>query len=147
MKDRKDYGKENEINLKALIALTRSFQYVRKREMKTIKKSGLTISQFGVLEILYHKGNLRISDIIEGTLSTGGNMTVVIDNLVRENLVKRKSDPKDGRASLICITEKGENYMKDIFPDHVKNISKIFSKLSINEKENLIQLLKKLSKE
>lgn len=145
MKDRKDYGKENEINLKALIALTRSFQFVRKREMKTIKKSNLTISQFGVLEILYHKGNLRISDIIEGTLSTGGNMTVVIDNLERENLVKRKSDPKDGRASLICITEKGEKHMKDVFPEHVDNISDIFNKLSMEEKENLIKLLKKLS--
>jgi len=146
MKDRKDYGKENEINLKALIALTRSFNSVRKREMKTIKKSGLTISQFGVLEILYHKGNLRISDIIEGTLSTGGNMTVVIDNLERENLVKRKSDPNDGRASLICITDKGEKYMKEIFPEHVENIGEIFSKLTIKEKENLIELLKKLSK-
>ncbi|MDW7668159.1 MAG: MarR family transcriptional regulator [Bacillota bacterium] len=146
MEDKKNYGKENEINLKALIALTRSFQFVRKREMRTIKKSGLTISQFGVLEILYHKGNLRISDIIEGTLSTGGNMTVVIDNLEREDLVKRKSDPNDGRASLICITEKGEKHMKDSFPEHVENISEIFSKLTIDEKENLVELLKKLSK-
>jgi hypothetical protein len=36
--------------------------------------------------------------------------------------------------------------MKEIFPEHVENIGDIFSKLTIKEKENLIELLKKLSK-
>jgi DNA-binding MarR family transcriptional regulator len=146
MKDKKTYGKHNDLNLKTLIALTRSFQSVRKRELTTIRSGGLTIAQFAVLEILYHKGDLRIADIIAGTLSTGGNMTVVIDNLRKEGFVTRKRDPEDGRASLICITEKGKQYMTDIFPEHVSNISEIFDVLSMEEKKQLIQLLKKLSK-
>ena len=92
MKNKKSYGKENDLNLKSLVVLSRSFQSVHKREIKTIREGGLTVAQFGVLEILYHKGDLRICDIIEGTLSTGGNMTVVIDNLEKEGLiVDRKS--------------------------------------------------------
>ncbi|MBS4538883.1 MarR family transcriptional regulator [Clostridium sp. D2Q-11] len=142
----KTYGKENDLNLKVLIKLTRATQKVHKQEYKTIKKGGLTVSQFGVLEVLYHKGDLRIRDIIDKTLSTGGNMTVVIDNLEKENLIRRYPDPTDRRATLISITEKGKELMDKIFPSHVENINDIFSVFSEEEKNQLIKLLRKLNR-
>ncbi|MBW9172135.1 MarR family winged helix-turn-helix transcriptional regulator [Clostridium estertheticum] len=144
-KEKNTYGELVDLNLKALIALSRCTHDVHKKEYKTIKDGGLTVSQFAVLEILYHKGDLRISEIIEKILSTGGNMTVVIDNLAKVNLVKRCSDPKDRRVNLISITEEGRNLISDIFPKHVENINEIFSNLTSEEKINLISLLKKLS--
>lgn len=144
-KKKNTYGELEDLNLKALIALRRCTQNVEKREYQTIKEGGLTVSQFAVLEVLYHKGDLRISEIMDKILSTGGNMTVVIDNLVRENLVKRCSDPNDKRVNLISITEKGKNLISGIFPKHLENINEIFSALTADEKQNLISLLKKLS--
>ena len=144
-KEKISYGELSDLNLKLLIALTRSTQDVRKREHRTIKEGGLTVSQFAVLEILYHKGDLRVCEIIEKALSTGGNMTVVIDNLVKEDLVRRCIDPKDRRVNLISITEKGRKLVSDIFPKHLENINEIFSVLTVKEKQNLINLLKKLS--
>jgi DNA-binding MarR family transcriptional regulator len=144
MKTKKSYGEANDLNLKTLVALSRCFQSVRKREMKTIKGAGLTVAQFGVLEILYHKGDLRIREIIEGTLSTGGNMTVVIENLEKTGFVSRYPDPKDGRASLIRITEKGRDLMERTFGGHVENIGEIFNVLATQEKLDLVKLLKKL---
>ena len=144
-KNKITYGESNDLNLKAIIALGRCTQSVNKREYKTIKEGGLTFSQFAVLEVLYHKGDLRVSEIIEKILSTGGNMTVVIDNLAKDNLVKRYTDPEDRRASLISITEKGRKLMNEIFPKHVENVDEIFSVLSVEEKYSLISLLKKLS--
>ncbi|WP_330582874.1 MarR family winged helix-turn-helix transcriptional regulator [Peptoclostridium sp.] len=120
-------------------------QSVHKREYKTIKEGGLTVSQFAVLEVLYHKGDLRISEIIDKILSTGGNMTVVIDNLAKENLVERRIDSSDRRVNLISITEKGRKLMSEIFPKHVENINEIFSVLTEEEKKSLTGLLKKLS--
>jgi len=144
MKPKKSYGFENDLNLKTLVALSRCFQSVRRRELKTIKRVGLTVAQFGVLEILYHKGDLRICEILEGTLSTGGNMTVVIENLERSGFVVRYPDPLDGRASLIQITGKGKELIDGMFFNHVANIGDIFSVLSTGEKQQLVQLLKKL---
>ncbi|MBW9156897.1 MarR family transcriptional regulator [Clostridium tagluense] len=144
-KEKNTYGEVVDLNLKALIALSRCTQNVHKREYKTIKEGGLTVSQFAVLEILYHKGDLRVCEIIDKILSTGGNMTVVIDNLVKGNLVKRCTDPKDRRVNLISITEEGKTLMSGIFPKHLENINEIFSSLTIEEKKNLIVLLKKLS--
>lgn len=145
MNNKKSYGEISELNLKALIALTRSTQSVQRREQKTIKEKGLTVSQFAVLEILYHKGDLRVCEIIEKVLSTGGNMTVVIDNLVKEDLVSRCTDPNDRRVNLISITEKGRKLVSELFPQHLENINDIFYVLTKEEKENLIAILKKLS--
>jgi DNA-binding MarR family transcriptional regulator len=147
MKDNKTKYNNNteELNLKALIALSRCSQSVHKREYRTIKEGGLTVSQFAVLEVLYHKGDLRISEIIDKILSTGGNMTVVIDNLVKDGLVSRCSDPADKRVNLIRITEKGKDLIQGIFPNHKENINEIFSVLTEDEKRNLINTLKKLS--
>jgi len=143
--EKNTYGDLVDLNLKALIALSRCSYSVHKREYKTIKEGGLTVSQFAVLEILYHKGDLKVCEIIEKILSTGGNMTVVIDNLVKQNLVVRCTDPKDRRVNLISITKQGRNLISDIFPKHLENINEIFSGLSLEEKKNLIGLLKKLS--
>ena len=140
-----NYGELTDLNLKTLIALSRCTHDVHKIEYKTIKEGGLTISQFAVLEILYHKGDLRVSEIIDKILATGGNMTVVIDNLVKANLVKRCTDPEDRRVNLISITMDGRNLISEIFPKHLENINEIFSNLTSEEKINLISLLKKLS--
>lgn len=144
-KEKNTYGELVDLNLKTLIALSRCTQNVHKTEYKTIKDGGLTVSQFAVLEILYHKGDLKVCEIIEKILSTGGNMTVVIDNLVKVNLVKRCTHPKDRRVNLISITEEGKSLMSEIFPKHLENINEIFSNLTSEEKINLIGLLKKLS--
>lgn len=139
------YGELSDLNLKTLIALSRTTNNVHKREYKTIKEGGLTVSQFSVLEVLYHKGDLKVAEIIDKTLSTGGNMTVVIENLVKDGLVTRYKDPEDKRINFISITEKGKDIIDEIFPKHIENINGIFSSLTIEEKQSLIGLLKKLS--
>jgi MarR family transcriptional regulator, 2-MHQ and catechol-resistance regulon repressor len=146
MKNKKiSYGELSDLNVKTLITLSRATNMVHKREYKTIKEGGLTVSQFAVLEVLYHKGALRVQELIEKTLSTGGNMTVVIENLVKDDLVMRYKDPEDKRASLVSITDKGKAIIDSIFPKHVENINEIFSTLTEEEKKSLISISKKLS--
>ena len=141
----KNYGEHTELNLKVLITLSRSTQAVRKKEIRTIKEGGLTVAQFAVLEALYHKGDMRICEIIEKVLSTGGNMTVVIENLLKDGLVSKCPDENDRRVSLIHLTEKGNALIEKIFPKHLENINEIFDVLTTEDKINLINLFKKLS--
>ena len=145
MKNQKEYNPKSQLNLRSLVILSRTAQTVHRREMKTIKESGLTVSQFGVLEALYHKGPLRISVVTEKILSTGGNMTVVINNLVKNGLIKKYKDDNDGRATIVALTDSGIKIMDEYFPAHIDNINDIFSALNAAEKEKLIELLKKLS--
>ncbi|MCR1955016.1 MarR family transcriptional regulator [Clostridioides mangenotii] len=139
------YGKENDLNLKTLIALTRSTNKLNRRSNTVFRNHGLSTMQFAVLEVLYHKGDLRIGEIIEKILATGGNMTVVINNLVKEGMVEKYTDPKDSRSNIIHITDKGKSKIEEIFPEHLLDLDDFLKNISSEEKHKLIDILKKLS--
>ena len=105
---KKSYGIENEINLKLIIALTRTASFHTRMTQSTLSEYNLTVAQFGVLEALYHLGDMKICEIIEKTLSTSGNMTVVINNLERDGYIQRYTSAEDKRVSMISLTEKGK---------------------------------------
>lgn len=143
--EKKNYGTEGNLNLKLIIAIARTTQFIKKGEGNKISDASLTIPQFSVLELLYHKGDLRICDIIEKTLSSGGNMTVVVANLEKTGLVERYKDPEDGRASLISLTDEGYEKISMLFPEHVEVINGLFGNLNMDEKKRLLKLLKKMT--
>lgn len=146
MKDIKKLIKENELDLSTLIVFTRAEHTIHRIEYKTIKQSGLTIAQFAVLEALYNKGDLKICEIIERILTTSGNITVVIKNLEKDGLIKKKPDPNDKRSCIISLTEEGEKIIEDILPNHIENIKSIFEILTEEEKNTLKNILKKFKK-
>lgn len=139
------YDKQDQLNLKLVIGLHRSIQKDAKRLTATLSEHGLTTAQFGVLETLYHKGDQRICEIIDKTLSTSGNMTVVIKNLEKLGHVLRSKDPNDGRASIISLTQSGYDLISEIFPKHLIELRDVFDNLSMDEKEQLSTLLKKMN--
>lgn len=135
--------KENKLNLSTLVVFSRAENTIHRLEYETIKESGLTVAQFAVLEALYNKGDLRIQELIEKILTTSGNITVVIKNLEKDDLVKKNPDPSDKRAAIVSITDKGKEIIEGILPKHIENINRIFNILSDEEKIILKNILKK----
>ncbi len=134
---------KNRSALSDIIALRRTLHTISKLEAPTIKKHGITLTQFAVLESLYNKGELRIQDLIDKMLTTSGNMTVVIRNMIRDGWIVRKSNPEDKRASLINLTPKGRQFIEQILPEHYDNIGNIFAILTEEERRDLVSILKK----
>lgn len=130
--------------LNAFIKLTRAAETLNNRLNKHLADANVTVSQFGAMEALYHIGPLNQRSIGEKILKSGGNITMVIDNLEKSGYVKREKDPTDKRAVLICLTSKGEQFIEEFFPKHLEKIKKEFSILTENEKEQLATLCKKL---
>lgn len=146
MKDEsRDYGKENNLNLRIVIGFARNFLKLERAAQRMLTGFDLTLTQFSVLETLYHLGSMRINLLIEKTLTTAGNMTVVIKNLEKGGLISRYTDPNDKRASMIRLTQKGEQLIAVVFPKHLENLSLELNNLTSDEKEQLVFLLKKLS--
>jgi DNA-binding MarR family transcriptional regulator len=142
------YNKYNEFettNLKLVIGLYRSYTNLNRQTQKVLTEYKLTIAQFGVLEALYHLGDLKINDIIEKTLSTSGNITVVIKNLEKDQLIERYRDPSDSRVWMIRLTRTGEELIRTIFPEHLKQLDQTLMNLDQDEKKALMKLLKKLN--
>ena len=135
--------KNNELALHGLVIFRRASNAISRQEVQTIKKHNLTVAQFGVMEALYNKGNLRIQDLIDKLLSTSGNMTVVIRNMIRDGYIFKVADEKDKRSFLIGLTPLGRQTIEKILPEHYENIGQIFSILSTEEQETLSTILKK----
>ncbi len=106
----------------------------------------LTLSQFGVLEAVFHLGPMSQKDIGQKLLKSGGNMTLVIDNLVKLGLVVRNRSREDRRVMLISLTNEGQALICRIFPKHVQAIVTEMSVLTADEQEELGRLLKKLGR-
>lgn len=137
-------NKKEKRTLDAFIKLMRATESLNNRLNRHLSDADLTVSQFGVLEALLHLGPLNQKSLGEKLLKSGGNITLVIDNLEKCNFVERQRDPKDRRAMLIHLTKKGERFIKSFFPKHLEQIKEEFSVLSEKEKEELARICKKL---
>lgn len=140
-------GNKNEVKtLNAFIKLMRATESLNNRLNKHLADADLTVSQFGVLEALLHLGPLNQKSLGQKLLKSGGNITMVIDNLEKCNFVERQPDPSDRRAVLVHLTKKGKSFIEEFFPKHLEQIKEEFSVLTEQEKEELARICKKLGK-
>jgi MarR family 2-MHQ and catechol resistance regulon transcriptional repressor len=144
MKSTRQYGKKIDAALGMWVKLARAHDTFAKLTHDNIRSFGLTTPQFGVLECLGHLGPMMIGDLCRKMLVSGGNMTVVVDNLAKDGLVERIPSKEDRRAIVVRLTVKGKKLFDEIFIKHAKCVSSLASVLSDKEQENLGVLLKKL---
>lgn len=108
-----------------------------------LEDAGLSLSQFAVLEALYHVGPLNLGDLARRILTSGGNLTLVIDNLEKRGLVKRKQG-RDKRFVVATITPAGRRLIARIFPDHARRITEVMGRLTPTDQEKLGVLCRQL---
>lgn len=130
--------------LNSYTKLMRAAETVTSRVGRTMSAADLTISQFGVLEALHHKGPLCQRDIAAKILKSTGNITLVIDNLEKQGLVKRERINKDRRYLTIRLTENGESLIGTVFANVEAAIIAEMNILTKDEQEALGRLCKKL---
>jgi MarR family 2-MHQ and catechol resistance regulon transcriptional repressor len=131
-------------SLDSFIKLMRAAESVAARVHQQLPAYNLTISQFGVLEALYHLGPMSQRQLAQKILKSSGNMTMVIDNLEKRKLVLRVRDVQDRRSFSIQLTPEGERLIATIFPDQAQKITEAFAVLDHHEKQELARLCKKL---
>lgn len=132
--------------LDVYIKLSRAAESVTHRINGHLQDYGLTISQFGALEALYHLGPLQPSQLAQKVLKSTGNMTLVIDNLVKRGLVARQRRADDRRRIDISLTREGTALIKSMFPDHVTGVVETMDALSPAEQQQLAALCRKLGR-
>lgn len=144
--DVKSYGERTDKSMQTWIQILRAFQKIRAKELKFINECGLTMNQFEVLEVLYHRGDLSVGSITKLIMSTPGNVTVVVRNLSRDGLVATLPSPEDSRMRILSITEEGKKLIGGMFGQHAANLKSYFNVLSDEELVVLYDLLRKLQK-
>ncbi len=147
MKTTKQYGKRIDLALSLWVKLARAHATISHLTAANIHMFNLTPAQFGVVECLGHLGPMLIGDLTKKHLVSGGNMTVVVDNLEKEGIVERIISKEDRRAFYVRLTSKGKRLFHQIFIRHAEYEAKLASVLTETEQTELGSLLKKLGTE
>ena len=142
---REHQGNEKEVlALSTYVKLMRAVESITARIHKHLASAGLTLSQFAVLEALYHLGPLFQREIGQKLLRSSGNITMVVDNLEKRGYVRRERKKEDRRFMMVRLTDGGFELISKVFPPHAAVIAREMSVLSESEQETLAQLCKKL---
>ena len=127
------------VMMKAMRALTRY-------AATAIEETGLGLSDFGVLEVLLHKGPLPVNTIGPLVDLTPGSISIAVDRLFAKGLVTRVESTEDRRVRIIALTARGKDLIVPAFRKHSGQMKRVFSELSPEELRGLGVTLKKVGK-
>jgi MarR family 2-MHQ and catechol resistance regulon transcriptional repressor len=127
------------VMMKAMRALTRY-------AAAGIDETGLGLSDFGVLELLLHKGPLPVNALGPMVDLTPGSISIAVDRLVAKGLVSRVESAEDRRVRIVSLTSQGKDLIVAAFRKHSGQMKRVFSELSAEELRSLEASLKKVGK-
>lgn len=135
-----------ERDLKTLTILYRSVNAITNVIKNDVVQYGLNVTEFGVLEALYHKGTLSVQAIVDKVLIANSSMSYVLSKLEDKALIKKEKSSQDKRQFNISITPKGQSILDDMYPKHVQSLRQRLDVLTTKEEKELQRLLKKVGK-
>lgn len=141
-----EYGEPQATALKLLVVLARAHAAVEAHLHANVAVHGLTLTEFGILEVLYHKGPLLLGEVQKRILVSSGGVTYLVDRLEEKGLVERRACTEDRRARYAALTAEGEAMIARIFPEHAELIREVMSPLSLDEQRVAVDLLRRLGR-
>ena len=127
--------------VKAMVVLRKAYRTIDAKTSESFKEDDLTQTQFGVLDVLYSKGPMKIGELMDSILATSGNMTVVIRNMEKKGWVERNRSKQDERVLNIAITDTGE-----ALKERAVHVPEQMAKCLKLEPDEAMQLYKTLNK-
>jgi MarR family 2-MHQ and catechol resistance regulon transcriptional repressor len=126
------------------LVLMKAHRSLVRQAERSIVSLDMCISDFGVLEVLLHKGPQSVSEIGRRVDLTSGSITTAIDRLETRGLVARARHATDRRGCVVHLTPRGKARITDVFASHKDAMDRAADGLSKGERGALIDLLKKL---
>ena len=112
--------------------------------VRQLRDHGLTIGRWQVLNVLSAYDGSRIGTIAD--LSGGEQAAVsrVIDQMERDDLVKRRPSLNDSRAVEVWITQLGRDTYAELMPEAKAFVKRMVRTLSDTEIKQMTSLLERL---
>ena len=130
--------------LDLFIKLSRASESVAGQISKAMGPSGVTVSQFGVLDALYHLGPLPLGELAKKHLRSPNNMTTVIDTMEKHGWVERQRCPGDRRIVKAVLTCDGRALFESLWPANLAAIVSAMSVLTPAKQLELAALVREL---
>src|SRR5436190_6739715 len=124
------------------LVLMKAHQALERVAARNIEAQGVGLSDFGVMEMLLHKGPQPVNEIGRRIGLTSGAITTAVDRMESCEFVTREAHPTDRRARVVRLTARGREQAVKIFAVHKVAMDRAAGGLSKIERRTLIQLLK-----
>jgi DNA-binding MarR family transcriptional regulator len=106
---------------------------------------GTTLPRFDLMaQLERHPEGLKMNELSQRLMVTGGNVTAIVDQLEKEGLVERLDEPADRRAFRIHLTKSGEKAFAEMARAHEEWVVELFSGVSRKDQDELLRLLAKV---
>ncbi len=140
------YEDDLEINEKVMVAIVKVSETFKKDSDAIFKNYGLTFSQYNALRVINNSkdGRNSVTNASKIMIVSGPNMTGIAKRLEKNGFILRKHDPKDERITLLEITPKGKQVLKNISAEKDKNIMNYLKSFSEEEKTSVLSGLKRI---
>ncbi len=123
-----------------LLSCTTQLENEVRRRLR--QKFGVSLARFDYMAQLYRfRGGLKMRDLSRYLMVTGGNVTGLTDELVREGLVVREASDTDKRSRIVRLTPKGRKAFEAMAQAHEEWILELFGDLSDRNIQQLYRLL------
>lgn len=136
-----------DLALKLWVVLARAADATAEHARAHAALHGLTLQEFGIMEALYHKGDMLLGELQRKILVTSGGVTYLVDRLVEKGMVARRECTEDRRARYATLTPQGRALIRRIFPEHAEWIERAVGGLTAAEQREAVRLLRILGKE
>jgi DNA-binding MarR family transcriptional regulator len=123
-----------------LFACTAQVETLIRRRLRA--RFGISLARFDYMAQLYrHHDGLKMKALSRQLMVTGGNITGLTDELERDELVQRRSDPADRRTWLVKLTPKGRRAFEAMAHEHEAWVLELFRGLDERTMRQLHQML------
>ncbi|MET1032604.1 MarR family winged helix-turn-helix transcriptional regulator [Domibacillus tundrae] len=129
------------ISILAWFRLSRFYNESIRQSNQHLKKWGLSIAQFDILAQVGANERICQQDLAEKLLVTKGNMTHMLSKMEGIGWIQRE---REWKTKYITLTEEGRTLLDNVLPAQEQFQANQFGKLSMEEKKQLHELLKKL---
>jgi MarR family 2-MHQ and catechol resistance regulon transcriptional repressor len=128
-----------------LLAILLVQNSLERRSEAFFQPFGLTASKFNILNLLSMKnGQMDQSELVDQLLVGKSSISIVLNRMVRDNLIKRETHPKDRRQVVLVITNKGNEIWSKVAPDYEANVREVFGKVPPSHRNQFLQDLMRL---
>jgi len=130
-----------------LVEALTSFQRVYAKWVEApLQDTSLTYARMRLLGVLVRNGPQIMSALSDDLVVTPRNVTVLVDALEAQGLVRRQAHPTDRRAILVELTPQGVETCAVMYPRHMEAVAELFSDLDPNDQRELLRLLNQLGR-
>ena len=126
--------------IKLYESLKANFLHIDNHEKAYLSRFGLNIPRFYVLIHIAQNPGMNYIDLSDRLLCTKSNTTRIMQGMIKDELISRKNDPKDGRSFQLFLTEKGEALLAQVYPGFVAQVKQLMAAFSAEEIQQYLRV-------